>query len=164
VEAFYKIGPEYLAEHGIRLILAGGGEMDNELKAMIKKYGLENYIRMEGLVSREKVPDYYKLADSYIISSDYEGTSVSLLEAMVNKSAIIGSDAPGINRMLSHGHNALLYKTTDTAELAETIKLIFSDTALAKKISDGAYNDFINKYSYELMMSRYESVFSSVLS
>ena len=47
------------------------------------------------------IPDYYKTADFYIISSDYEGTSLSLLEAMFNKLAIIASDAPGINRMLT---------------------------------------------------------------
>ena len=161
VEAFHQIGPEYLDEHQIRLLFAGAGDMKNELGNKISRYGLDKYIRIAGLISRENIPDYYKAADCYIISSDYEGTSLSLMEAMFNKLTIIASDAPGINGMLTHELNALLYETANTRQLAETIKRVFSDRSLAKSLSENAFDHFKQKYLYESMMEKYEAVFSS---
>jgi glycosyltransferase involved in cell wall biosynthesis len=162
LEAFRIIGPDYLESQNIRLIFAGNGEMDVELREKVEKYELGAYIRFEGLVSRENIPDYYKAADFYVISSDYEGTSLSLLEAMFNKLAIIGSDAPGINRMLQHEQNALLYETTNTKQLAETLIRIFEDPRLAEKLSERVFSDFNSQYSYESMIEKYESVFSTI--
>jgi glycosyltransferase involved in cell wall biosynthesis len=162
IEAFFKIGPEYLENHDIRMILVGTGEMEKDLITKVENYGLGKYIRLTGLMGRNCIPDYYKVADAYIISSDYEGTSLSLLEAMFNKLIIIGSDAPGINKMLTHEKNALLYETTNIAELAETIKRAFSDSFLMNKLSERAYLDFNNMYAYESVTEKYQAVFSSV--
>ncbi len=161
IEGFLKIGPVYLNEQKIRLIIAGTGEMEARLKEMVEKYRLDKYIRMEGLINREIIPDYYKAADAYIISSDYEGTSLSLLEAMYNRLVIIGSDAPGINKMLAGGQNALLYETQDIDKMAETIKHIFSDPQLAERLADKAFRDFNQNYSYTSMINKYQSIFSS---
>jgi glycosyltransferase involved in cell wall biosynthesis len=162
IESFRRIGPAYLEDQHIRLVFAGNGEMENELRSKIENYQLGRFIRIEGLVKREFIPDYYKAADAYIISSDYEGTSLSLLEAMYNRLAIIASDAPGINSMLSHEQNALLYQTTDTHGLAEVIKRIFADQVLAERLADRAFEDFNAKYSYISMINEYQAVFSSV--
>jgi glycosyltransferase involved in cell wall biosynthesis len=162
IESFRTIGAAYLEDQGIRLVVAGNGEMEVELRRKIENYQLGRYIRIEGLVKRESIPDYYGAADAYIISSDYEGTSLSLLEAMYNRLAIIASDAPGINSMLNHEQNALLYQTKDSNSLAEAIKRIFADHALAEKLAERAFKDFNAKYSYISMINEYQAVFSSV--
>jgi glycosyltransferase involved in cell wall biosynthesis len=164
VETFRELGASFLEEHNIRLILAGRGDMERELKGKIENYQLTKYIRVPGLVSREAMPDYYRAADGYIISSDYEGTSLSLMEAMFNKLPIIASDAPGINGMLSHEQNALLYETKNTAQLADAIKRIFTNRLLAENLAEAAFKDFNRKYSYEAMMEKYQFVFSTALS
>ncbi len=162
VEAFHKIGPAFLERHHILLLFAGKGDMETELKEKITHYALDKFIRTQGWVSREELPDYYKAADFYIISSDYEGTSISLLEAMVNRLSIIASDAPGINGMLIHEQNALLYNTESITHLAETLERIFLDQPLADRLADQAFIDFNNKYSYESMIEKYKAVFAEV--
>jgi glycosyltransferase involved in cell wall biosynthesis len=162
IESFRKMGVEYLEEQNIRLLFVGNGEMENEIRGRVENYRLGKYIRVEGLIKRETIPDYYKAADVYIISSDYEGTSLSLLEAMYNRLAIIASDAPGINSMLMHEQNALLYETTDTTRLAETIIRIFTDHLLADRLAEKAFEDFNSRYSYKSMINEYQAVFSSV--
>lgn len=162
VEALRIIGADFLESQRIHVVFAGNGEMESELRLKIENYQLGKYIRLEGLVKRESVPDYYKIADVYVISSDYEGTSLSLLEAMYNRLAIIASDAPGINSMVHHEQNALLYGTTDTTDLAEAIKRIFTDPVLAERLASRAFQDFKLKYSYENMINEYQAIFSSV--
>ena len=160
VDAYFKIGAEYLENHQIRLIIAGKGDMENAIREKIDNYNLGKFIRLEGLVTREKIPDYFKAADAYIISSDYEGTSLSLLEAMYNRLVIIGSNAPGINKMLTHEVNALLYETHNISDLADTIKRAFSDHLLGENLAKRAYIDFTNQYSYEAMIKKYQAIFS----
>jgi glycosyltransferase involved in cell wall biosynthesis len=162
VEALRIIGADFMESQRIRVVFAGNGEMEAELRRKIENYRLGKYIRLEGLVKRESVPDYYKTADVYVISSDYEGTSLSLLEAMYNRLAIIASDAPGINSMVHHERSALLYGTTDNTSLAEAIKRIFTDQILAEQLANQAFQDFKRKYSYEDMINEYQAVFSSV--
>jgi glycosyltransferase involved in cell wall biosynthesis len=162
INALRIIGPLWLEEHRVRVILAGKGEMDNTLREMAGQAGVQKYISFPGLVTREDIPDYYNIADVYIISSDYEGTSLSLMEAMFNKLAIIASNAPGINGMLTHEQNALLYETKNENHLADTIKRIFSDPGLADRLATSAYAGFKAKYSYESMIEKYMTIFSSV--
>jgi glycosyltransferase involved in cell wall biosynthesis len=162
VEAFRIIGPAFLESLHIRLLFVGNGEMGTELRERVEKYQLGSYIRFEGLISRENIPNYYKAADFYVISSDYEGTSLSLLEAMFSKLAIIGSNAPGINRMLHDNQNALLYETNNVEQLAETFKRVFTDPLLAEKLSERAFADFSGQYSFESMIEKYKSVFSAI--
>ncbi len=164
LQAVQLIEPTFLTANKIRLLFAGTGEMLDHLKTTTKKLQLTEFVRFDGLISRENIPSYYKAADCYIISSDYEGTSVSLLEAMFNRLPIIASDSPGINSMLRNNHNALLYKTNDTHKLAQNIKHIFSDTILAESLAENAYLDYEKNYSYEVMMKQYSAIFSGVIS
>jgi glycosyltransferase involved in cell wall biosynthesis len=162
IDALHIIGPEWLEEHRVRVIIAGKGEMENELRERAGRAGVQEYLSLPGLVTREDIPDYYNIADVYIISSDYEGTSLSLMEAMFNKLAIIASNAPGINGMLTHEQNALLYETKNANHLADTIKRVFSDPGLADRLATSAYAGFRAKYSYESMIEKYMAIFSSV--
>jgi glycosyltransferase involved in cell wall biosynthesis len=162
IEAFRIIGQPFLISNDIRLIFAGNGEMENELRKRVEKYELGEFIRFVGLVSREIIPVYYKASDFYVISSDYEGTSLSLMEAMFNKLAIIASDAPGINRMLRHEQNALLYETKNIEQLAETFKRVFTDPSLAITLSERVYEDYKSQYSYPSMIEKYETLFSAI--
>ncbi len=161
VTAFSKIDLSFLDHHKIKMVFVGIGEMQNELNKLIMAYRLNDYVRIAGWIRREIIPDYYQMADAYIISSDYEGTSLSLLEAMFNELAIIGADSPGINRMLIHEQNALLYNAASTNELAANIVRLFSDDLLRNRISKQAHADFNGKYSFESMMEKYEEIFAS---
>jgi glycosyltransferase involved in cell wall biosynthesis len=146
----------------LQLIFVGGGDMQEALKQYCKEKSLEDCVFFHGMVPRELIQDYYAIADYYIIGSDYEGTSVSLLEAMYNKIPIIAADSPGINRMLQADRNALLYPAHDPVALAKCIQLLLSDDKLADNLAVQAKRDFDEKYSYEKMIAGYEDIFQSV--
>ena len=132
------------------------------LKLYCHKKLLEDCVFFPGMIPRESIQDYYAIADYYIIGSDYEGTSVSLLEAMYNTIPIIAADSPGINRMLQSGRNALFYPPHDPLALAKCIQLITNDNELANNLAVQAKRDFDEKYSYETMIAGYEDIFKSV--
>ncbi|HVY76292.1 MAG TPA: glycosyltransferase family 4 protein [Puia sp.] len=162
VEAFQVLGRSWLDEHRVRLLFVGSGDLGESLRETAVHSGLRDYVRFAGQIGRERIADYYGVADAYIISSDYEGTSLSLLEAMFNGMPILASNAPGINTMLRHEQNALLYETGNVIELAGTVKRLFTNHSLARRLASQAALDFNRQYAYEGMMKKYDLIFSSV--
>lgn len=160
LKAFVLLGKEFLERNKLKLILVGTGEFQQDLKKFVINNKLSEFVHFAGWVSRESVPDYYRMADLYIISSDYEGTSLSLLEAMYNKLPIIGADSPGINKMLQSNSNALLYPVRDIEKLAECIKILTGDSLIAERLAGQAEQDYNQRYSYESMIEKYEKLFT----
>jgi len=71
----HKIGKKYNA-----LIVGDGPERENILK-IIEKYGLKDFIKIEGWVDRKDLPSVYDRGKCFVISSLHEGFATTLLEA-----------------------------------------------------------------------------------
>ncbi len=73
----------------------------------------------------------------YVNSSDYEGMSNAMLEAMAIGLPCVCTDCPigGANAVIKDGENGLLVKVGDADELSEKIKKVISDKSLAEKLS-----------------------------
>jgi CDP-glycerol glycerophosphotransferase len=63
----------------VRLVVLGGGQLEQELNALIVSLGLESYVTLTGQVDNP----YAIMADSdcFVMSSDYEGQPMVILEA-----------------------------------------------------------------------------------
>ena len=149
--------------NNLKIIMVGGGEMLEDLRAWTKEKKLNEHIFLPGLIKRESIPDFFGMADGYIISSDFEGTSVSLLEAMFNKLPIIAADSPGLNEILQSNENALLYPAHDIERLAQCMVKITGDSELASRLAEKGNKDFIEKYSYNIMIKKYDELFNNHL-
>lgn len=160
LDAISTFNSKEMAQHNPHIVYAGIGNMIESLKEKAKKYGIEERVHFLGFVPKEEVNKVFKMSDIYIIASDFEGTSVSLLEAMFNKKPIIASDAPGINDMITNGESGLLFKTGNTNEVKEHLITYFTQPEIAAKLSQGAYKVFETKYSYNKMIDNYERIFN----
>jgi len=147
----------------LKLVMVGSGEAKNEMETYTRENDLIGHAFFPGLIKRESIPDFFGMADYYIISSEYEGTSVSLLEAMFNKLPIIAADSPGINEILKANQNALLYPVHDLEKLADGLETLVSDPALAGRLAERANRDYLEKYSYTKMVGKYEELFNNRL-
>ena len=160
LDAVSMFSSEEIAQHNPHIVYAGSGNMVQALKEKTKEYGIEERVHFLGFVPKEEVNKIFRMSHAYIIASDFEGTSVSLLEAMFNKKPIIASNAPGINDMVSNGESGLLFKTGNAKEVKEHLIAYFTQPALVEKLSDGAYKVFDSKYSYSNMIESYIRIFS----
>lgn len=70
-----------------RLIILGRGEMENDIRAHIEYYNLENSVDLPGYVT-DTVP-YLRKADCFIMPSLFEGLCNSVIEAMMQSCKII---------------------------------------------------------------------------
>jgi len=146
-----------LVEEGIKnfeCIFYGEGLVRNELKGLIKKKLLNNYIKMPGMIPNEKLIDIYKnkKADIVILPSiitkndEHEGIPVSLMEAMAYSIPVISTNTGGIPELLSGGAG-IMVEEKNPKQLAIAIKNIMTDKSLRKKIKDQGYRKANKEYS-----------------
>lgn len=158
LKALSKFTKEDIEKYNIHLAYAGTGNMLEQLKREAEQLRLGSRVHFLGFVPKEQVNEVFKMSDAYTIASDFEGTSVSLLEAMYNKLPILASDAPGINDMVN-SNCAFMFKTKDAEELKKQILAILFAPELAGTVAQIAHNEYKKKYNYENILERYINIF-----
>jgi len=149
-------------EGNLTLFFAGSGELKTLLEQKASAPGLSGKVKFGGNINREAVPDLYRMADVYCIASDYEGTSLSLLEALYNGLPVLAADSPGLNRMIQHENQGLLFRTRDADSLSEQLDRLLSDKELCKTLGARARVSYEKSYSYSSMIDQYKNLFQSI--
>ena len=116
----------------------GKGDMECELRKFVNELNISENVRFEGFC--ENVPDKIRDATAYILSSDYEGISNSLLEAMAMGLPVISTDCPigGSRMLITHMENGLLIPVGDKQALVDAMSYIVENPGQAKRMSDEA--------------------------
>lgn len=129
---FHKEFPEYQLE------IYGEGEERETLESTVHSLGLDEFVSLPGFA--KNIHEIMVDCAMYVCSSDYEGISNSMLEALGMGVPVISTDCPvgGAREMIQSGINGLLVHVGDEETLYESMKLLASDSALAEKLSMNA--------------------------
>lgn len=104
---------------------------------------------------------YLRYADLFILTSNYEGLPISLLEALASGVPVVASQVGGITEVLD-GKNG--YALENKAELfTEKIKKILSDEKIQKEMSDYARKSYLANFTVEKMIGRYMAVYNEIV-
>jgi glycosyltransferase involved in cell wall biosynthesis len=115
---------KYLPEN-VKLILVGEGIFKIKCKALVQELQLQERVVFLGL--RMDVPRLLKSADVVVLSSRYEGLSLSSIEGMASGKPFVASDVPGLQEIV--GGAGILFKQGEAKDLANTIeKLMINET------------------------------------
>ncbi len=115
------------------LYLAVGGETAaewevaqlEELKAKAVALGLEDRVRFGDYIPDEKLADYYRAADLFVLSSRYEPFGMTAIEAMASGTPTVVTMHGGLQRVLTFGRHALFADPFDKEDLGITMAKIF---------------------------------------
>lgn len=106
-----------------KLMLVGDGITRTEMEDLSKALQLEDRVLFLGI--RMDVPQLLKSTDINILSSEWEGLSLSSIEGMASGKPFVASDAPGLREMVC-GHGVLFPLGNDKA-LATSLEKLIND-------------------------------------
>jgi glycosyltransferase involved in cell wall biosynthesis len=158
IDAFSKLGSTFLKTENLLLLFAGDGADRPALEKQAVDLGIQNHVRFLGNVPREEVKHVYRASDFYVMASDFEGTPLSMLEAMANNLPVLASNAPGINTIVENGKNGLLFTIGNGNELAEHLKTALSDGELSQTLTNNAKGTLAERYDHGQMLERYRKL------
>lgn len=126
---FYKTHPDY------ELHIFGIGELEEDLKQQAKNLHIEEKVIFRGFISNVQ----QEIWDSamFVLSSDYEGISNSMIEALAMGVPVISTDCPvgGSRTYIQTGVNGILTPVGDKAALAEAMTRVADDPNFSMKLS-----------------------------
>lgn len=129
---FKKSHPEYM------LKICGDGALRKELEAYTKKLGLETSVLFLGF--RTDIHDIIAHASIFALSSDYEGVSNSMLEALSIGIPVVCTDSsPGGAAMyIQSGVNGYLTPVRNVDAMAAAFRKIVDSDEHARQLSENA--------------------------
>jgi glycosyltransferase involved in cell wall biosynthesis len=151
IEAVAKI-PESIQKHIALTFFGTGVLMDKNVKlaqAIIPMVKVD----FKGFVTNRD--DIYQQTDVLVVTSETEGLSLAILEALASGTPTIASDVGGNPELIHHDQNGLLYKYSDSEKLAEHIVRLYEDKELYKLFSERSLNIFKEGFSMQQCAQNY---------
>ena len=147
--------PDYIYE------IYGEGEERESITKLIQQLSIENNVVLKGHVT--KLLDNIKDASVFVLSSDYEGMSNSLIEALAIGLPVVSTDHPigGARQLISNGENGILVPVGKVDELTRAICDLIDNPELANRFGKAATR--VRKdYSIEVVGNRWLKYIASI--
>ncbi len=112
----------------VRFVIVGDGELREQLQASDAALQLGHRLIWAGF--RRDIPDVCFASDVVMLTSDNEGTPVSLIEAQAAAVPVVATDVGGVRSVVLHGVSGLLAAADDVAGLADAAGRFLDDAAL----------------------------------
>jgi len=139
VDGIIKILAELNEKIGrVFLLVLGDGPELNKLRYLARERQMGDRVIFLGRIDNRRILDYFKTADLFILNSNYEGLSHTLLEAMTAGVPIIASKVGGNPEVICDGREGLLVDYNNEEQLAGAAYKILTDRMLAERLTANA--------------------------
>jgi glycosyltransferase involved in cell wall biosynthesis len=142
-----------------KIFVVGDGPYKEQLSKEIKENNLENYIEIIGAVPNEKIIDYYKQADIFIMPSMEEGFPRVLLEAMAMGVPYVAFDVGAVRELSPETAQRFLVKSGDVELFAHKIESLLNDKDTYKTFQKEELEK-IKEYSMDSVMDKFINILS----
>ena len=156
MELFSKLHAIY---PNLRGILVGDGPLKKEILAKRKLLGLEDVVFLPGI--QTNAVDWYSAMDIFMMTSEFEGLPLSLLEAMSCECAVVATNAGGIKEVLVNRVNGFTADVDQWNELFYAVEFLLSDPTVLKSVSLAARSRVIENFSIQTMVAHLESTYTN---
>lgn len=119
-----------------RLIVAGEGPEEENLKTQAQKNGVAHAVDFVGM--RADVPVLLTTFDLFVLPSRYESFPISILEVMAAGKPIVSTHVDGIPESVAHNETGLLVAPENSTELAQAVCTLLKDQNLRDRMGKAA--------------------------
>ena len=152
IKAFTYLPDEY------HLQLVGEGERETQLKTLCHDLNLDDRVIFMG--ARMDIPDILEQSDVIVLSSHWEGLSLSSIEGMASGRPFVASDVDGLREMV--GGVGVLFPHGDEKELAKNIRRLCEHPKLYLDVAM-ACQERAKDYDIRVMADQYNQLYEELM-
>ena len=148
---------EKLKDEPFELHIYGSGGMQKELEQMIRDTGAHVILEGEVKNASRLLPQY----DLYVMPSEFEGFSLSMLEAMAMQVPMLVSDIPSFREQCAD--TAVFFDLGDINNFIVKLKQLAEDKDLRDRLAMAAKQRVLNNFTLEHHMQGLRKIYSDTL-
>lgn len=152
------IHDEYPHTH---FIIIGDGVLKEEIFAKAAELETAAYVHFAGL--QTEIRPYLVAMDIFMMSSEFEGLPIALLEAMSMEVMPACTEAGGISELVKDGVNGVLVPVANPLLLAEKLRPFIEDRSAIDAMGVSARKTVIDHFSMEKMVGELETIYLETL-
>lgn len=141
--------------------VAGDGPLKGRMEQEIVKFNVGKRVRFLGHICREKIPEFWKKQDICVNISDYEGRSISIIEAMGNGAVPIVTDTSGVREDITDNLNGYIIPIGDYEMMAQKIEYLEANRERLSEMGELAHNIVYPKSLKKPHLYFWESILST---
>jgi len=162
--------PKVLAKHpGIRLVVAGAGPLESELRASAAKLNMTDCVDFLGMVPQLKLPSLYQQATLAVFpfivtkSGVQEGFGLVVVEAMGCCCPVIAGDLPAIHDTVVHEENGLIFPSGNAQALADSILKLLDDPEFRARLAGEGRKSVVQNFDWEIIAGKYSHIYQELI-
>jgi len=148
-------------ELNYKCLIVGEGKEREKLQQLAAKYGLERKVLFTGFEAN--IPAVLQASDVVLMPSYQEPFGLAVVEAMLSRTPVIGSDSGAIPEIITGNRDGLLFPKSDAAALAQNIQILVADEALRRRLGEEGYRTACRKFLLARMVDEIEVYYSEIV-
>ena len=156
IEAFARAAEGNAAAH---LVMAGEGSLLEASRRLAARLGMERRVHFTGLCL--DVPELLSACDLFVLASDWEGSSVAVMEAMAARLPVVATAVGGVPELVEDGVTGVLVPAGDSAALVRALSDLAGNPARRRAFGKAAGRR-ARQFDASAMVERYAELFERV--
>jgi glycosyltransferase involved in cell wall biosynthesis len=157
VDRFLRVALRLAEREDTHFLVVGDGELRGSLQASTDARALVHRVTWAGF--RRDIPDVCFASDVVVLTSDNEGTPVSLIEALAAATPVVSTKVGGVATVVRDGETGLLARQDDDAGLAEAITRLLDDSQLANELATRGREHALREFGQERLVGDLDDLY-----
>jgi glycosyltransferase involved in cell wall biosynthesis len=151
------------------MVLAGDGDLRNELEARAASAGIPDRVRFLGNQSQDEVAGWLTAADVVVVpsvrddSGNVDGLPNIVMEALASGTPLIATPAGGIGAIVQNDRTGVIVSERDAQALAAAVRALASDTSRRRRIGEAARQMAASRFCWAETARQIEGAYEHAL-
>jgi glycosyltransferase involved in cell wall biosynthesis len=145
-----------------QLLIVGNGSLQDSLHALAEELGVSDKVRF--VPPREDVLAFYAAADAFVMSSEFEGMSAALQEALAMALPCVVTDVGANRDLVCDGVTGYLVPPADSRQLGQAMeKLMTAPLSCRERLGKNARHFAVTNYDFKTVAQKWFDLYERCL-
>jgi len=146
------------------LTIIGSGADEEKFKQQTIKLGLTQSVKFLGAVKNHQLPAFYQSAKIVMFpSTEAEGFGLTVVEALGCECAVVATDLPAMQDILTDNETGLIVPQKNALALANKVNYLLDNPALFLRLGKPGRKYVLERYDWEIITKRYDMLMENML-
>lgn len=141
------------------LLVGGDGGLQADTEKAISQLGIEHKVRLLGY--RSDIDKLMANSHIFVLSSNWEGFPLTILEAMRTKLPVIASDVGGVKEAVKHGETGFVINNQEA--LKDSLQQLIDSPELRQAMGEKGRERYLQHFTVQHMLDKTFAVYNELL-